>query len=260
LYCSECGHAFTGNVRHAGRNKTKYVTYRCTNHDKGEKCECKEVNRDYLENFVIDTIINRVLIPERAKVLLEDFRERQIKGNSEYHNRIKSLHKEISSLETQRRNILNAVDKGIATDDLLEHLQDKKHEIERIKAKVKELENNAPKPIDEKEFKKLIEKTKEVIKQKSVDDLRRLISFYVSRIEIGKDDISVILSFTNIVLLVGGAEGNRTPVRKLVRGAFSERSLSLRFPTEYAERQAHSDGSFISSWKGSKLCPTHVHR
>ena len=185
------------------------MTYRCTNHNKGEKCECKEVNRDYLENFVIDTIINRILIPQRAKELLNDFRQRQIKGNSEYDNRKKSLQNEITTLETQRRNILNAVDKGIATDDLLEHLQDKKHEIERIKAKLKEMENNAPKPIDEKEFKKLIDKTKEVIKQKSVDELRRLIAFYISRIEIGKDDISVILSFTNIVLLVGGASATK---------------------------------------------------
>ena len=38
IVCGECGHAFTGNRRFAGRNKTKYVTYRCTNHNKGEKC------------------------------------------------------------------------------------------------------------------------------------------------------------------------------------------------------------------------------
>ena len=68
------------------------------------------------------------------------------------------------------------------------------------------------------------------------------------------------LKISELSTFIGGAEGNRTPVRKLVRGVFSERSLSLGFPTEYAERQAHSDGSFISSWKGSKLCPTHVHR
>ena len=43
-------------------------------------------------------------------------------------------------------------------------------------------------------------------------------------------------------------------------GVFSERSLSSRFPFGYADRQAKPNGSFISSWKGSKLCPTHVHR
>ena len=230
LYCAECGHAFTGNVRYAGRNKTKYVTYRCTNHNKGEKCECKEVNRDYLENFVIDTIINRVLISERASALLHDFRERQTKGNSEYHKRIRALREEISALETQRRNILMAIDKGIATEDLLEHLQDKKHEIERLKAKLKALENNAPKPIDAQAFEKLIEATKKAIKQKSADDLRRFISYYVSRIEVGKDDITVVLSFDTIVSLVGGGEGNRTPVRKPLDTAFSECSPSFEIP------------------------------
>ena len=209
LYCAECGHAFTGNVRYAGRNKTKYVTYRCTNHNKGEKCACKEVNRDYLENFVIDTIINRILLPERASALLHDFRERQTKGNSEYHKRIRALREEISALETQRRNILMAIDKGIATEDLLEHLQDKKQEIERLKAKLKALESNAPKPIDARAFEKLIEATKKAIKQKSADDLRRFISYYISRVEVGKDDITVVLSFDTIVSLVGGASATK---------------------------------------------------
>ena len=67
-------------------------------------------------------------------------------------------------------------------------------------------------------------------------------------------------TFGTISFYSGGAEGNRTPVRKPVRGAFSERSLSLGFPTTYAEGQAYVAGSFISSWKGSKLCLTHVHR
>ncbi len=58
----------------------------------------------------------------------------------------------------------------------------------------------------------------------------------------------------------GGAEGNRTPVRKPIHGVFSERSSPLGFPIGYAEEQAYPVGSFISSWKGSKLCPTHVHR
>ena len=58
----------------------------------------------------------------------------------------------------------------------------------------------------------------------------------------------------------GGAEGNRTPVRKPIHGAFYERSPSLGFPFCIADGQAMQNGSFISSWKGSKLCPTHVHR
>ena len=45
----------------------------------------------------------------------------------------------------------------------------------------------------------------------------------------------------------GGGEGNRTPVRKPVHGVFSERSRSSGFPAAYADRQAYTAGSFISS-------------
>ena len=65
------------------------------------------------------------------------------------------------------------------------------------------MENHKPKEIDEGEFKKLIKTTKRLIKAKKLDELKRFISFYVSRIEIGKDDITVVLSFTEIVLLCG---------------------------------------------------------
>ena len=238
LHCGECGHAFTGNSRKAGRNKTKYVTYRCTNHNKGEKCDCKEVNRDYLENFVIDTIINRILIPQRKKELLNDFRERAGTGNSEYYNKIAFIKEDIKTLEAQRRNILNAVDKGIATEDLLEHLTDKKNEIERAKNALKDLENNPPKPIDEKEFDKLLKKTKKIIKQKNSDELRKMIAFYVSRIEIKKDDITVILSYSNVVSLVGGDGGNRNHVRKSIPETFYECSLSIVIPYGTADKQA----------------------
>lgn len=95
---------------------------------------------------------------------------------------------------------------------------------------IEELENNKPKEIDEVEFKKLIRKTKQLIKAKKPEELRRFISFYVSKIEIGKDDIKVVLSFRNIVLLLGGGEGSRTPVRKPLTMAFSECSLSFRIP------------------------------
>ena len=224
IYCKECGHAFTGNRRFSGRNKTKYVTYRCTNHNKGEKCNCKEVNRDYLEAFVIDTIENHILGDENEMRLFNDFRERQIKGNNEHNNRIASLKKEVAILETQRHNILTYIDKGIAADELLIHLQDKKNEIERTRAEIVALENSAPKLINEYEFKELMKATKETIARRSLPDLRRLIAFYVTKIEIGKDDIFVVLSYYNIVLQCGGGEGSRTPVRKTFLPTFYERS------------------------------------
>ena len=226
LYCKECGHAFTGNVRFAGRNKTKYVTYRCTNHNKGEKCCCKEVNRDYLENFVIDVVLAKVLAPEMSKQLLDDFREYQKKQDNEYDERLKRLNLDKTTLEYEKENLFRSLERGIATDEILRRIEQKHGEIERISVSIHEVENEKPMEISEPEFKKLIKKTRQLIKERNIDELKRFISFYIDRIEIGKDDISVILSFSNIVLLLGGGEPPRisnTITRRLLNDVYNPR-------------------------------------
>ncbi len=237
VYCGECGHAFTGNSRIAGRNKKKYVSYRCTNHNKGEKCSCKEVNRDYLEDYVLTVITECVLRPEMSESLLEQFRAHQHEHDTAYRDRLNHLRSEKQSIEVQIDNLLRAVEKGIATEELLNRIATRRSNIDEIAMRISELENNAPKEINKSEFAKLIKKTKQLIKSKDIAELRRLISFYVSRIEVGKDDITVVLSFDNIVSLLGGGGGNRTRVRKSLDTAFSECSQSFRIPLTH-RRQA----------------------
>ena len=243
IVCGECGHAFTGNRRFAGRNKTKYVTYRCTNHNKGEKCMCKEVNKDYLESYVLDVICECVLAPEMVKKRLDDFRKYQKSHDTEYRNRLNSLLTEKRTLEIEKENLLRAVERGIATEEILSRIVKKQSDIERVIVSIEELDNNKPKEIDEVEFKKLIRKTKQLIKAKKPEELRRFISFYVSKIEIGKDDIKVVLSFRNIVLLLGGGEESRTPVQKPIRTGISERRHLFTFPYPDAKCQASGLGS-----------------
>ena len=132
-----------------------------------------------------------------------------------YKNRINSLIKEKGAISAQIENLYGYLDKGIASDGIFHRISDKEQEKNRIELSISEMENHKPKEIDEGEFKKLIKTTKRLIKAKKLDELKRFISFYVSRIEIRKDDITVVLSFTQIVLLCGGDEENRTPVRKL---------------------------------------------
>ena len=224
VYCKECGHAFTGNRRFSGRNKTKYVTYRCTNHNKGEKCNCKEVNKDYLESFVIDIICKTMLVPENVNRLIDDFRLYQKEQNKEYSNKVLRLHKEKQGAETAKENLFRALEKGMAADQLLARIEEKDEEIKKYDVMIEQAENNRPKEVSEEEFQKLLTETKKVIRNKETEGLRRMISFYISRIDVGKDDISVVLSYCNIVLLCGGGEGSRTPVRKNRLTTFYERS------------------------------------
>ncbi|WP_246066949.1 recombinase family protein [Paenibacillus koleovorans] len=42
-----------GNVKYCGRNKLKYVTYRCGNRDRTKECKNKELRREYIESYVL---------------------------------------------------------------------------------------------------------------------------------------------------------------------------------------------------------------
>jgi hypothetical protein len=53
IFCAECGHAMAGNARHGGRNKLKYVSYRCGDRDRTKQCDNKELRREYIEGFVL---------------------------------------------------------------------------------------------------------------------------------------------------------------------------------------------------------------
>ena len=234
------------------------MTYRCTNHYKGEKCDCNEVNRDYLENFVLDLICERVLAPEMSKKLLEEFKDYQKEHDTEYKNRINSLIKEKGAISAQIENLYGYLDKGIASDGILHRISDKEQEKNRIELSISEMENHKPKEIDEGEFKKLIKTTKRLIKAKKLDELKRFISFYVSRIEIGKDDITVVLSFTQIVLLCGGDEENRTPVRKTFALAFSECICRFTFPYCSVWQQTLQLGSLCCVTENEAVLCSHL--
>lgn len=56
IYCGSCNLSMHGNTRYCGRNKLKYVTYRCPGRSQQRDCHRKEINKTYIENFVLDML------------------------------------------------------------------------------------------------------------------------------------------------------------------------------------------------------------
>lgn len=206
IVCGECGHAFTGNRRFSGRNKKKYVTYRCTNHNKGEKCCCKEVNKDYLEDFILDLLLETVLSSKQEKALLQALQDYQVAADKEYFERIKRFRTEKRAKETEIENLLVQIDKGIATDIILKRIEQKQAEISQIDSNISDLESNAPKSIDKKAFSSLIKKARKAIKEKKAPQLREWLSVFIEKIQVNKDDITIVLTYNNIVSKTGGGD------------------------------------------------------
>ena len=204
IECGECGHAFTSNRKTAGRNKQLYLTYRCSNHNKGEHCHCKEVNRDYLEAFVLDTILNQIITDSRRDELVEEFRKQQGSAFKEHADKKIRLKQEIAAIESKNEGILGVIESGKALPILVERLEKNLSDIERIKADLDVLISHPPKEVDAKKFAELVERTRKAISAKNYHELKRFVSLYISKIIVRNDDITVVVSYSNIVLLVGG--------------------------------------------------------
>jgi len=60
IFCGECNSPLYGNSRMCGRNKSRYVTYRCANRDNHQGCTNKELRKEYIENFTLDSLYNNL--------------------------------------------------------------------------------------------------------------------------------------------------------------------------------------------------------
>ena len=155
------------------------------------------------------------------------------------------MKQEIAAIESKNEGILGIIESGKALPILIERLERNLQDIERIKADLDVLIAHPPKEIDAKKFAELVERTRQAISAKNYHELKRFVSLYVSKIIVRNDDITVVVSYAKIVLLVGGAEGNRTPVRKQLGKNFSGRSLLFTFPQPGGNKHPTGLGSFI---------------
>ena len=119
VFCLECGKAMVGNSRHSGRSKLLHVTYRCPS--RKYICASKEINRDYLEEYVIELIEKEILNSQALHKLrraIEKHAEKaQIPTESQWQQ-------ELSEIDAAIKNVVEAIEAGLLTDVLVARLKE----------------------------------------------------------------------------------------------------------------------------------------
>lgn len=100
IRCGECGKAMTGNTRYSGRNKSRYSTYRCIT--KRHLCENKEINREYLECYVIMLLEQHIFNEQAMKKLIKNVQK-------QLHTKQKRTEKELQTLTQQQAELTTAI-------------------------------------------------------------------------------------------------------------------------------------------------------
>ena len=231
IVCGEClnnlgyKYAMMGNTKFSGRNKLKYITYRCGNRDQCKACKNPELRREYIESYVIDELQKKIFNDESIPMLARQLTEFQAKKDEIYQSEAVRIEKKLGETHKQIDNIVNAVANGVSNATLLNKL----NELEDLKLKLEQsiIEHQAKKerePVTEEVLRQLLSRFKDHIAARNLPEIKKFVASYVDKVIVYKEHVELILKLhlpetqnpqpDSVVDLTNGGEGSRTPVRR----------------------------------------------
>ena len=99
IFCGECGRSMCGNVRTNGRRSGNYASYRCSGRHNKQGCHNKEIRRDYIDNYVLDELYNRLFSKVSLKNLTEMLNDYNAMMSSQSDNEITAIKTQIQDID-----------------------------------------------------------------------------------------------------------------------------------------------------------------
>jgi site-specific DNA recombinase len=200
IFCGTCGCAYVGNRKNSVGNRRPNITYRCNNRGRRTVSACKnrEVNRDYVESFVLDKIENAIFNKRMVGIVLDQFQEYIRKKNMEKSEMLHRLEKMIQDCEKKQGNLSDILADGV--DKLqqnllllkLEKIEHDKLELQgRLEQEKAALRINIP---DKRELEECFIKARMMFRNKTLIEMKQLINLYVEKVLVYEDEIQVILN------------------------------------------------------------------
>ena len=210
--CAECGSAYHGSSRIGGRNKSKYVSYRCSKRKKLENpCKCKEINKTLLDEFVVNQLYTTLLNQTNLEQLLEEVNVKLKQKYADMDQDLPQLQKQLDEVNQKISNLVQAIAMGGlgSLDTITQEIQRLEHD----KVKLTELvqENQVKKEsltLTLEQLKQVLDESKQYMLSNHDDMVKYILSRFIHKIIIGNETIIVnynyggfYFDFKSIVLL-----------------------------------------------------------
>ncbi len=187
LICKECGRTLTGSKRKSGRSKLVHITYRCPSNK--YKCNNREINKVYIEDYVISLLERYIFNHSALKKISKRIDE--MSGASIQESREEQLHQELEETNIALKNVADAVASGLISDVLvakLNELESKKANIEQRLMDNKYMEMNVSVDND-----LILSEYAEVKNSPSLPEYKTFVSNFIEKIEVGKYIVNITL-------------------------------------------------------------------
>ena len=195
VFCGVCGSPYAGNSRKPRPDHPQYVSYRCTRHNQRIKnCKNPEINRDKLEQIVLERLSQSIFNPDVIPALLSRYNAYIQEKMSGDLKREEAIHGEIKKIE---RKISNAINLMIDTGSSA--FKDKLKELETMKGKLlfelSEVEAlSSHQTFSEEQVRRLFRNAELQLKNGTLANRRRIIDEYVDKVLIYPDRIEIFLN------------------------------------------------------------------
>ncbi len=223
--CASCGHSMTGSTATGGRNKSSYSYYVCSQKNNKKKCKNKNVRKEYLEECVLQMILDELLVDEKVDDLSQRIKAYQQEKHADSDIEVESLSAQLGDKKTKIDNIVDSIVQGISSPALLKKLNELEAEKISIENRLKSetLEKTKSK-VERNDLLGAIRRFRTSILESSDNELKTIMRNFVEKVKIYTDHVEVVLKFDYVLSVIGGGGGNRTRVRKPIHKSFSERS------------------------------------
>lgn len=212
IECGECGSAYHGSARIGGRNKQKYVSYRCSKRKKIENpCQCKEINRTLLDSFIVNQLFTTILNPQHLELLHQKVNEKLKQKFSEMDDDLPKLEKQLKEVNQKASNLVQAIAVGgLGSIDTitaeLQRLEQQKivltNEIQNHQVKQSEVNLTLD------QMKEVLEEAKEYVLKNNDEMMKYILSRFIHKIIVKDTAIEVeynlggfFVEFKQVVLI-----------------------------------------------------------
>ena len=275
LYCGKCQQGMLGVSGTSKQGKAHYY-YACGNKRRHKSCDKKDVRKDWLENFVVTETVRHMLQPDKVNIIA--------KRCVEIHTREMSQDRELAYLKGQLAettkaldNVMAAIEQGIINKTTKSRMVELEEAKDKLEFEIGLCSVRQPK-LEEKHVKYMLSQFIRETDAEIEEYNRDIIETFISAIYLFDDKLIVTYNLTNenseldsseLSFLqslecdsngvftgspleqLSGAEGSRTPVRKLIDKDFYHHSRFICaglyprwFPWLAASLHAKNLGSF----------------
>lgn len=134
LFCGDCKRSMVG-VSGTGKSKKKWYYYYCPDARAKGSCRKRQINRDYLEDLVVEKTAEFILQPDVISYLARACYDLQIKRQKS-NDTLLALERKLQKTKRAITNTIKAIETGVSTETLPLRLQELENEQRALESEI----------------------------------------------------------------------------------------------------------------------------